>query len=519
MTLGNLEVSYDWNGAYSGFLAVDSATPALANIGFLPAGITNYTGNSNTLEVAASGIDLTYAWYQNGVALTDGNSLVGSATPALTINPEEGTNSGNYTVVISNEAGSVTSAVVAVNIITTPTAPSFTLPGGLEPLSITNAEGSTVTFTAAAVGTGPISYQWYSNNASFPLSGATSPSLTLTAISTNQAGNYFVIATGGTGLMGTSSNAILTVTAPIYTNIAYLRSLVPVADWSLNGTSEVSPTLYTVQGVITTFTNLTSGNTASYYLQDSTGGINLFVTGDSTFRPALGDVVTATGVLSSYYENLEIDVVSGAEYQVYEIVTNAQTMMPETNALPTPTLLPWGYVAANTPLPVATNLQGTLVTMTNVYFAAGGGVFSSSTANYAISNAAGLTFDVFVSEQETNFDGQPIPSFASSVTGVLYVDAPNYAIIVTRYSDIVTNAPSAPVTITNLAGAITAGTNFTLTWTAVPNAASYSVLYSTDLSMAFTNKLASGLTFTNTLGTYTDILRTNSGNFYEVTSP
>ena len=65
-------------------------------------------------------------------------------------------------------------------------------------------------------------------------------------------------------------------------------------------------------------TNLTSGTTSSYYVEDSTGGtINLFITGDSTFRPALGDIVMATGVLSTFDSNLELDVTSGAAFQTY----------------------------------------------------------------------------------------------------------------------------------------------------------------------------------------------------------
>ena len=60
---------------------------------------------------------------------------------------------------------------------------------------------------------------------------------------------------------------------------------------------ELPPTIpYQVTGTVTTFTNITTGNTASYYLQDGTAGIDIFVTGGSTFRPAQGDVVTFVGV-------------------------------------------------------------------------------------------------------------------------------------------------------------------------------------------------------------------------------
>ena len=56
MQLDNLEVSYDWSGAYSGFAAVTAGvTPAQANIGLLTPGVTNYSGNSAMLEVAGLG--------------------------------------------------------------------------------------------------------------------------------------------------------------------------------------------------------------------------------------------------------------------------------------------------------------------------------------------------------------------------------------------------------------------------------------------------------------------------------
>ena len=44
-------------------------TAAKPVVGFISPGITNYSGNSNVMEVAASGIGLSYAWYQgtNGV--------------------------------------------------------------------------------------------------------------------------------------------------------------------------------------------------------------------------------------------------------------------------------------------------------------------------------------------------------------------------------------------------------------------------------------------------------------------
>ena len=54
---------------------------------------------------------------------------------------------------------------------------------------------------------------------------------------------------------------------------------------------------YRITGTITTYTNISGCTCGSYYLQDGTGGLNIFVTGQN-WRPAMGDVVTAVGFLS-----------------------------------------------------------------------------------------------------------------------------------------------------------------------------------------------------------------------------
>ncbi len=296
MEMDNLVVSFDWNGPGSGYdvvtAGVNAAKPV---IGLQPAGTTNFENNPYVMEVAASGIGfagtgLSYAWYQNGAALSDGGDISGSATATLTIAGLDATNSGTYRVVISGAGGSVQSSNAVILVNTNATAPVFSL----EPASdTTNSEGGSVTFTSLANGTGPITYAWYFDGN--PL-GVSTPDLTLSGLLTNESGTYYVIATGDNGLFQTqSSNAVLTVTGPKSVTIGYLRSL-------LNPTTYLpsdETSLFTVTGVITTATNQTSGDTASYYLQDSTGGINLFVTFGSDFRPGLGDLVTATGVLST----------------------------------------------------------------------------------------------------------------------------------------------------------------------------------------------------------------------------
>jgi hypothetical protein len=519
MELDNLVVSFDWSGPGSGYAAVTGGiTPTNPVIGLQPLGTTNSSGNSYTMEVAASGIGaagtgLTYAWYQNGLPLSDGYSVTGSATPTLTLTPLVATNSGTYYVTVRGAVGGPvqsSNAVVLVNITITP--PSFTVQPAA---NTTNSEGGSVTFTSLATGTGPITYAWYfSNSFGFTqLGGDTNPDLTLSGLSTNQSGTYYVLATGGTGLQAQSSNAVLTVTGPKSVTIGYLRSLLNPTTYAPSDET----TLFSVTGVITTATNQTSGDTASYYLQDSTGGINLFVTDGSDFRPALGDLVTATGTLDSYVDNFEIDVTEGGTgYTNYVVGTNYP--------LPTPILLPWGNDTAPLSPFLSANVEGSVVVITNLYFEAysPGAVFVSGT-DYTVTNNTGETYTLFVSDEDTNYvTGKPIPRFADSVAGPLIQDDTTIGISFTVYSNLVVPVSLPPLTnVGTLAAAVTGagGTNnVTLTWTAVPSNYTYSVWFSTNLLQRFSN-LVSGLTFTNAIGRFTDAGQTSVTKFYEISSP
>ena len=68
--------------------------------------------------------------------------------------------------------------------------------------------GGTVTFSVAAVGAAPLSYQWLAHGTNLP--GATNTVLTLTNVQTSQAGLYSVLVTNSVGSI-MSSNALLSV--------------------------------------------------------------------------------------------------------------------------------------------------------------------------------------------------------------------------------------------------------------------------------------------------------------------
>jgi hypothetical protein len=69
------------------------------------------------------------------------------------------------------------------------------------------ALGDTTTLTAAAIGSSPLSYQWWFKGS--PLAYGTGATLTLTNLSANSAGAYFVVVTN---LAGAATSSVATVT-------------------------------------------------------------------------------------------------------------------------------------------------------------------------------------------------------------------------------------------------------------------------------------------------------------------
>ena len=68
--------------------------------------------------VTASGTaPLSYQWRFNGTNLVNGSQVSGSTSPTLSILNAQPTNAGSYSVVVTNAAGSVTSAVAVLSVI------------------------------------------------------------------------------------------------------------------------------------------------------------------------------------------------------------------------------------------------------------------------------------------------------------------------------------------------------------------------------------------------------------------
>ena len=114
-----------------------------------PSNRTNLAGTSATFSVAAKGTSpLLYRWLKGTVFIAQ------QTNTTLTLANVSDADAARYSVVITNVAGSITSAPAILTVVDRP---SITK----QPLSRTNLAGSAATFTVAANGTSPLSYQWF----------------------------------------------------------------------------------------------------------------------------------------------------------------------------------------------------------------------------------------------------------------------------------------------------------------------------------------------------------------------
>jgi hypothetical protein len=174
-------------------LVVDS-TPLIL---LQPVSVVVSPGAGTNLSVLADGPSLAYQWWHNSL------SMPGATNSILVLSNALAGAQGNYLVVVSNFAGSITSVVATLSFDAS--ALSIILP----PKDATAEAGYGASFSVVASGIPPLAYQWEHNGIS--IAGATNSSLTLLSVNTNDAGAYTVVVTNGYASI-TSSAAQLTVT-------------------------------------------------------------------------------------------------------------------------------------------------------------------------------------------------------------------------------------------------------------------------------------------------------------------
>jgi hypothetical protein len=171
---------------------VPSVPPAIQTP---PANQVAAVGANASFSVVVSGTPpMVYQWQ------FDGANIIGATNTSLTLTNVSLSQAGSYAVTVTNTLGSNSAAAT----LTVGYAPSITV----QPQDQQTVQGSNVTFSVTAAGTGPLSYQWYFYSTA--LAQATNPILTVSNAQATNGGLYNVAVSSPFGAI-LSSNATLTV--------------------------------------------------------------------------------------------------------------------------------------------------------------------------------------------------------------------------------------------------------------------------------------------------------------------
>ena len=189
-------------------LTVNTA-PVAPTITTQPVSQTVTAGQTATFSVTASGTaPLTYQWSKGGTVIS-GATASNYTTPGTTISD----NGAQFTVVVSNSAGSATSNAATLTVTAAVVAPAITA----QPSSVSVVAGQAATFSVAATGTAPLTYQW--SKGGTVISGATASNYTTPGTTISDNGAQFTVVVSNSAGSATSNAATLTdtVVAPTIT--------------------------------------------------------------------------------------------------------------------------------------------------------------------------------------------------------------------------------------------------------------------------------------------------------------
>ncbi|MBI4663155.1 MAG: immunoglobulin domain-containing protein [Verrucomicrobia bacterium] len=239
-------------------------------------------GGTASFSVTAAGTNpLAYQWKFNE------NDLAGATSATFTLNNVQPANAGAYTVAVSNSAGSVTSAAATLAVTAPATPPAITQ----QPQSQSVTTGANVTFTVAATGTEPLSFQWKLNGADLP--GATSATLTLSNVQSANAGEYAVVITNAAG-SATSSTAALTVNQPTPPSLAVSDTAVTEGNsGTINAVFIISLSAPSSQTVSVSFATIDGTATGGNDYQSASGTLTFLPgeTNQTIIVQIIGDTV------------------------------------------------------------------------------------------------------------------------------------------------------------------------------------------------------------------------------------
>ncbi len=203
--------AFDAAGNHSDWSATVSVTLTAIPPGIAaqPSSLVVGAGQPAVFNVITSGEPVNLQWQKNGT------NIGGATTSSFIVADAQAADAGDYSVVVSNIAGSVTST--AANLTVTPVLPTI----DLWPVGQTFYAGQPEAIVVATQvhGTEPVSYQWRKDGVS--ISGATTASFTITNPQASNAGSYTVMLSNSVGSVISSAAALVVEAAPVRLALQY----------------------------------------------------------------------------------------------------------------------------------------------------------------------------------------------------------------------------------------------------------------------------------------------------------
>lgn len=179
-----------------------------------PQSLTVSAGQNVQFSVAATGDPApSYQWWKDGAPLSNGGRISGVLSATLNIQQAEAGDAGNYHVVVSNVAETVTSSTAVLTVEDVPLPPTILT----QPQGGTFLTGDSLVLEVTAAGTAPLTYQWRKDGVDIP--GALSAQFTIASLSPSDSGSYSVVVTNAHDF-DTSADAVVVVNAPVLASFA-----------------------------------------------------------------------------------------------------------------------------------------------------------------------------------------------------------------------------------------------------------------------------------------------------------
>jgi hypothetical protein len=286
---------------------------------------TNGIGTTFNLTIGVSGSPpLIYQWQHDGTNLTSkSKGYKGFNSSSLTITNAQTNQSGDYTVIVTNQFGS---AATNMNVLIIPMAPVITVP----PTNQTVGIGNTVTFPITATGTLPLHYQWQRDGTNLLnkgiYSGVNTNTLNITDVQTNDSGTISIIVTNNYGAVTDSvtlavlplppeitvapTNEISGLGGVVTFNVTATGSLPLFYQWQTNGVD--IPTGAHYDGINTnafTINNVQPADAGTYEVV-ITNAFGLAIT-NATLTVLTAPVLTISLTGSNLTDGLTFSIVGG----------------------------------------------------------------------------------------------------------------------------------------------------------------------------------------------------------------